>query len=271
MLFMQHGIMVGVWMACSSLVGFWLWRAKLFKSLFGISAVWWVGLMFVTTVYCKVGSGMVSLLLGLATFFGCRLGLPSISLILLALIPITYLGTRATKIWEGDSIAILLESIDKERSGSLAARMRQEGLYVDNAFRSPVFGFGGGDFIPKDASGNKLVRGNDGFWIITLGMYGFVSLVCGFAALTLPAIMVALRATRVPKLELNALIPLAVIVVLFAIDCLANAMINPIYLLCAGAVSTVVHASQNNRTDSESHIGLRSIEFENENSVLVSC
>lgn len=245
MLFMQHGIMVGVWMACSTLVGFWLWRMKLFTKLFGIGAIWWVGLMFVTTVYCKVGSGIVSLAIGMATFFGCRRGLPSLSLMLLAMIPITYVGTRASNIFEGESLATIIESIDRERGGSLAARMRQEGPYVHNAFRSPIFGFGDGDFIPKDAEGKKLARGNDGFWIITLGMYGFVSLICVFAALTLPAILVAQRATRVPMLELNTLIPLAVIIALFAIDCLANAMINPIFLLCAGAVSTVVRGSHN--------------------------
>ncbi len=252
MLFMQHGIMVGVWMACTTLVGFWLWRAKLFTQLFGINGTWWIGLMLVTTVYCKVGSGIVSLALGMATFFGCRRGLPSISLLLLAAIPITYIATRGSQIWEGETLATIIESIDRERGGSLAARMRQEGFYVDNAYRSPVFGFGDGDFIPKDAEGKKLVRGNDSFWIITLGMYGFVSLICVFAALTLPAILVAQRAKRVPMLELNALIPLAVITVLFAIDCLANAMINPLYLLCAGAVTSVVQVSHGCTLETES-------------------
>jgi hypothetical protein len=242
--FMQHGIMVGVWMACSTLVGIWLWRTKLFTKLFGIRAVWWIVLMLVTTVFCKAGSGMAALVLGLAIFIGCRGGLPAISLAILAFIPITYLGMRATGMWEGESLATFIESIDRERGGSLAARMRQEGVYLDQAYKSPIFGFGDGDFIPKDAEGKRLVRGNDGFWIITTGMYGLVSLICAFTALTLPALLVAYNSMTIPKKEQSVLIPLAVVITLFAIDCLFNAMINPLYLLCAGAVSTGVLLSR---------------------------
>ena len=247
--FMQHGIMVGVWMACSTLVGIWLWRTKVFTKLFGIRAVWWIGLMLVTTVYCKAGSGMSALLLGLGTFFVCRRGLPTLSLTLLALVPMAYLGSRASKIWEGESLAVFVQSIDLERGGSLAARMRQEGLYVDKAYQSPIFGFGGGDFIPRDEEGKQLVRGNDGFWIITLGMYGFVSLISVFTALTLPALLVAYREMTGPRIESNVLVPLAVITTLFEIDCLPNAMINPLYLLCAGAVSTGVSLPRFNISD----------------------
>src|SRR5262249_36168522 len=82
----------------------------------------------------------------------------------------------------------------------------------------------------------------DGMWVIALGNNGLFGLVSLYAALLLPMWLLAKRIN--PRLWITpAVAPLCVLSALtnlYAIDCLGNAMINPIYLLALGAVTGVV-------------------------------
>ena len=240
--FMQHGIMVGVWMACATVVGFWLWRSRTLMKLGSIPMAVLVPFMFITTVFCKTGSAVVAMGLALCVFVGTRWAPRMPVLLVFALIPAIYLAARTTGAWDGEGMLAVMESIDAERAGGIRGRMRQEKYYVARAMESPLFGFADSDFIPRDDEGNRVLRGNDGFWIITFGLYGGVSLIAVFTALALPLLLVAKR-HRHGEMMASAGAPataLAIVVVLFAIDCLPNGMINPIYLLAAGAVSSAV-------------------------------
>src|SRR5688572_19143621 len=64
MVFMQHGLMVGMWMTSATLVGFWLWRTGSLKRLFHIPMAALVAGMFIITVMCKSTGAIMLLLLG---------------------------------------------------------------------------------------------------------------------------------------------------------------------------------------------------------------
>src|SRR5262249_25051681 len=79
----------------------------------------------------------------------------------------------------------------------------------------------------------------DGLWMIALGRYGFVGLTALWAAMLLPPARF-LWAYPARQWTHPALAPGAaatVVVVLFMIDCLFNALYNPVYVLMAGGVA----------------------------------
>jgi O-antigen ligase len=81
----------------------------------------------------------------------------------------------------------------------------------------------------------------DGLWIIALGNTGLVGLCASTLSLLLPAI-VFLR--RVPMRQITdpliaPAICATVLLILYTIDNLFNAMLNPIYLVAAGGLVSV--------------------------------
>lgn len=238
LLFMQHSLMVALWMASSTVVGFWLWRCKTIRRIGTIPMKFLVPFMFFTTIFaCKSGNAVFALALGVIAFVvGSKFKSPVLILIL-ALVPPTYILVRSTGIWSGKNVLDLIAAFDEERMGSLRVRMYQEDVYTNNARRQFLFGWAGPGMIPKDENGKNLTRGNDSFWIITFSMYGVVSLVSIFAVLAAaPTAWVLAQDARFPTPLSGPGAGLALMVVIFAIDCLANGMIIPIFLLAAGAL-----------------------------------
>ena len=107
------------------------------------------------------------------------------------------------------------------------------------ALENPVFGWGGwGRSRVHDAAGKEATVA-DGLWIIALGERGFVGLVALGLTLLLPAARFAWlyppRRWSEPAVAPAA--AAAVLLALYAIDCLMNAMVNPVYLLAAGGLA----------------------------------
>ncbi len=238
LLFMQHGLMVSLWMATTTVVGFWLWRCKTIIKIGPLPMKFLVPFMLITTIFaCKSGNGVFALFLGVASFvLGVNLKSP-VFILILALVPPSYILLRTTGIWSGDNVIALIEAFDEERAGSLNVRMVQEDVYTKNARRQFLFGWAGPGMIPRDENGQKLTRGNDSFWIITFSMYGVVSLVSIFVVLVAaPTAWALAQDVRFPTPLSAPGAGLALMVVIFAIDCLANGMIIPIFLIAAGAL-----------------------------------
>ncbi len=79
----------------------------------------------------------------------------------------------------------------------------------------------------------------DGLWIITLGQFGLVGLTALTALLLLP-ILLLLRRYPIRMWGHPLVAPaagLAIVVTLFMIDNLFNAMINPVFVLAAGGLA----------------------------------
>lgn len=237
LLFMQHGLMVSLWMATTTVVGFWLWQCKTIRRIGVIPMNVLVPFMFFTTIFaCKSGNGVFALAYGVVSFMVVSKTKSVAIILLLALVPPTYIIVRSTGIWSGQNLLDLI-AFDNERMGSLRVRMYQEDVYTKNARRQFLYGWAGPGMIPRDENGQKLTKGNDSFWIITFSMYGVVSLVSIFVVLA--AAPTAWALAQHLRFATNLSGPgagLALMVIIFAIDCLANGMIIPIFLLAAGAL-----------------------------------
>jgi hypothetical protein len=239
--FMQHGIAVGVWMTSASVVLLWLWQTGSVRRLFGMPAALLVPALIGTSVICKSMGALALLGIGAVILYSCKWLRPISLLVVLAAIalPPLYMMSRGTGRWSGDRVVEVAAMIDTERASSLHARLYAEQLYVQRAMQRPVFGWGrwGRWRVEDEERGRKVAT--DGFWIITLGQHGVVGLVTMTSMFLVPPLLLVRRIKPKYWSHPAAAAPaaMAVLLILYAMDNLLNAMINPIFLLCAGGLS----------------------------------
>ncbi len=185
MVFMQHGLAVGMWMAAAALVGLWLWRSGALRDAPGWATRGLIGVLAGTAVLCKSLGAIVLMGAGLAVLAAARYVPSRLLLIGLLLIPPSYLALRVTGKWSGDSLLALASAVSPDRAASLETRLRNEAYIVANALRSPLFGLGYRDWLSK-SSVNPLASETDqaipdGLWVIAIGRHGMVGLAALFA------------------------------------------------------------------------------------------
>ncbi|UCD74050.1 MAG: hypothetical protein JSV91_09685 [Phycisphaerales bacterium] len=240
MVFMQHGLMVGLWMTSATLVGAWLWTSGSLKRIYGMPMILPVGVLFATTVLCKSVGALVLLFAGLGLLFVGRHVKTPVLLLIAVLIAPGYMALRATGTWSGQGMVRIASRLDEERARSLAGRLENEDMLARRAARKQLFGWGSwGDWRVTDAETGKDITVSDGMWIITYGKTGLLGLVSLTTALLLPVLLLAKRVKFGQWSHRLAAAPaaLAVLLILFSIDNLLNAMLNPIFMLGAGALS----------------------------------
>ena len=241
--FMQHGIMVATWMASASLAGAWLWATGVLKRMRFPAGPWLVLALLATTLLCKSIGAIVLLLVGLISLLFIKRYRTRVPILCLILVAPIYVVVRATGLWTGSQSVSTARFLTTEAAAeSLAYRIHNEDRLSARALERPVFGWGGwGRSRVRDALERDLVT-TDGLWIIILGKNGFVGLALLLAAILLPPILFA---SRIPVQnwctnDLAAGAILTLMLCLWMIDCLPNAMVNPIYLLAGGGLHSLV-------------------------------
>ena len=237
--FMQHGLMVALWMAISSTVAFWFWRSRDIKRLLGMPMSFIVMALVITALLCKSANGWFFLALGCCGYF--MRSRYKLFLLLLLLVPL-YMGLRISGFVSLQNVEMVASSIfDAERVGSLTIRLLQEDLFVQKAMGKPLFGWGGySRGWPIDPeTGKKMIRMVDALWIIIFSSKGFFGLVSLMSSILIgPWIVLRSFMKKTKELDLDFMpqVVLSLIVILFMIDCLVNAMVNPIYIMTSGAL-----------------------------------
>lgn len=243
--FMQHGLEVGMWMMAASLIGIWFWKSGVIREVYGIQMVWVVSALLVTFVLVKSTGAYFLLLLGISAMIVAWQFRTSIIVLLLMAGIAIYLGQNTlTETYISDQIVISVSGIvPQERIQSLEFRFNNEEMLTDKARRKIVFGWGGWgrNRVYKYNWEGKLVDVSvtDSLWIISFGQNGLVGLTSVFSAFFLPAIAFIRRYPAYywfnPKIAPAAAI--MVIMILYMVDSLFNAMINPIFILACGGIA----------------------------------
>jgi tetratricopeptide (TPR) repeat protein len=252
--FMTCGLEVGLWMTATATTGFWLWASGSVTHFKGYPLGWLALALIVVAVLCKVTGAVILLILGLSFWFilkWTRSRLPAIGLILL---PLLYMTTRTVGLWSGDHAVTLIRTVVNEaRAHSLQFRITNEDMMIQHALKAPWFGWGGyGRNLILTGSGRALAV-VDGMWMIALGLHGVVGLIAFESILLLPMALLLrrypVRAWRTPTLAPTAV--LVILANLYSIDCLANAMANPIYFLVIGGVTGTLGMTVRAKTSSQ--------------------
>jgi hypothetical protein len=248
--FLSHGIMLGLWMVATTVVAFWLWFTGAVTEL----TVW--------PFRRPIAMTKLLLFLGLTTLWvrstgaiglgvACVLGIlqmrwvkfPLVLTVLLAFSPL-YLLVR-TAGWTGDDFVKALGDggMPDDRLESLKYRLHMENRLILKYREQPDFGWG--DFNPKWRRAPKLKPVDyddavaDALWIITLTQLGRFGLGALWLAMLLPVVRFLL--VHPPRLWFNpALAPAAaaaLVLILYMNDNLFNAFYNPVFVLSAGGLA----------------------------------
>ena len=240
MVFMTHGLMTSMWLCAGAVCGIWLYRAKQLKWKYPVPIKYAVGFLFVTAAVSNSMGATLLMLVGLALLFTTRKVNPRWVLVPLLLIPPIYVVSRGTGTVTSPDLVSLVMPVSTDRAMSLEHRLLAEDAYVAKAMERPVMGWGGnGRHRPKDPETGKTFT-SDGLWIIVLGKTGLVGLVSMlFTLLAVPVLITLKQGTAVwrhPRFAATG--ALTVLLCLYTIDNLLNAMVNPIYILAAGALAS---------------------------------
>ena len=117
------------------------------------------------------------------------------------------------------------------------------------ALQQPWFGWGGWGRNRVHDEWGQDVSITDGLWILELGRHGYAGLLAWLAAIVMPLSLLTWRysARRLTSAALAPALSLGVLVTLYAIDCLVNAMVNPVFMLAGGGVVAFALVPQGQR------------------------
>lgn len=243
-IFMQTGLMVGVWMMSATLIGIWLWKSGIISQIWGIPISWLVGALLVTFVLCKSTGAYILLLLGIIFLFCAKWLRINFPVLLLSVCMCVYLYFAATGNFSSEALVkVTTQIVNEERAGSMDFRFQNEVLLSERARERPVFGWGGWGRSRIYNQAGEDISITDSLWIIAFGINGAVGLISLTAALLGPvvtfcALICPARLWAHPKVAPAALI--AILLALYMLDCILNAMVNPIFALAAGGLTGFV-------------------------------
>lgn len=238
--FMESGLMVGAWMMAATLLGLWLWKTGVIKQLWGIPVRRLVVALVITFVLVKATGAWFLLAIGLVILFFAKWFRTSLLLLLLIVSISSYILLGASGTFSGNQIVSVMSTrLNPDRAQSLEFRFDNEKILSDKARQKMVFGWGGWGRSRVYDQWGKDISITDSLWIIAFGTKGVVGLISLTASLLLPAIAFIQRyPARLwsnPKVAPAA--ALAVLLVLYMLDCVLNAMVNPIYTLVCGGIA----------------------------------
>lgn len=242
MVFMEHGIMLGMWMAMAALVGVWCTYTKAFPKKMWQAPTVLLALVLMGTAIAIKSSGAIGLfLLGLLALFVTAKARTTLVVWLMLLIPAGYVGTRATGYWDGQNLVdFISEKFSPDRAASLQFRFENENILVEKALERPLLGWGGwGRSRVFDEETGEDISVTDGFWVIALGTRGYLGLFSVSLVLLLPTLLFLLRcpARLWEKKDFSPTAVLSIIPLLFMIDCMLNDMLNQGYIIFVGATA----------------------------------
>ncbi|MEG4319741.1 MULTISPECIES: O-antigen ligase domain-containing protein [unclassified Microcoleus] len=242
--FMQHGLMVGVWMMTAALIGVWLWQTGTLKKFQGRSIKTLAIVLTIAFFLCRSTGAYSLFAIGLLILFSAKWFRTSLPLLFVIGYIWFYLYVAASGQFSSkDVIAFMTQIFGEERASSLKFRFDMEEILGDKARQRFLFGWG-------DSGGNRVYDGygkdisvTDSLWIITFGFNGIVGLASLFSSLLLPVVVFCVfkypaRTWSNPKVAPAAV--LGVALTMYVFDCVLNAMTNPIFAVIAGGISGLV-------------------------------
>jgi uncharacterized membrane protein len=249
MVYMEHGLMVAMWMVSGSILGIWMNRAKILPDFIG--GLPWGGYVrkipfrlllagLIATTFLMRSSGALFLfIIGLGVLFISTKTKSVLLVWLLLAIPPAYMVSRGTGWWTGENLSsAIADKFSAERAQSLQFRFDNETMLVKKALAGTFFGWGGWNRSRVFDQDGRDLSVTDGLWIITLGTKGIYGLILLTLVITLPVYMLLYRSTpgQWRTAEYGAVSAMSVLLALYMIDNLLNGMVNPIFMLFNGGI-----------------------------------
>ena len=226
--FMNHGLSVAMWTFSCLCAVLALNRGKA-KAL----AVW-VGLALCRSMAPVIYGGLVTFFKWIARpKIGIKLIIACVAVV--SLYPIT----RGSGTFPADEILEFFRGIDQHRAASLQFRFDNEDQLLARANLRPVFGWGGYARSHVWTEWGQDISVTDGYWIIMIGMFGYVGWAGFFALLIGPLWRYLRNYERVPASARELMSAFAVMMAVFTLDLLPNARSDFLPVAYAGVLWTL--------------------------------
>lgn len=240
MVFMQHGLSVGMWMTSASLAAYWLWQTRAIRYIFTIPMIIPVSLLLLTTILIKSSNSIVLLAVGLGLLIPSKWIRTHLLVFLLCATTVFYIGLRSAGLWDGHQLVTLIErTVGEQRAESVDMRLQSEIVLTEKARQRPILGWGGWgrNRVTEELRTGKGVT--DSAWVMHFGSRGIVGLTALTTSILLPVILMLVRTRTLSwaSPSVSPTVVLALLLALWMVDNLLNSMENPIYLVIAGAIS----------------------------------
>jgi hypothetical protein len=257
-------------MMAATLAGIWLWKTGTIKQLWDIPMNWLVITLLITFVLCRSTGAYALLVIGLVLIFlsnWLRTALP-VLLVLLSMCIYLYINSMTETYFTDQLVTVMSKVFPEERVASAEFRFNNEEILADKARQSLVFGWGGygrNRVYERNWAGELVdITVTDSLWIIAFGVNGIVGLSSLTASMLLPvASLFVLRypASTWSHRKIAPVAVLALVLALYMLDCILNAMINPIFALTSGGISGLVlsDTATNQVTRKRSSVSRRSL------------
>jgi hypothetical protein len=253
--FMQHGLMVAAWMMTATLLLVWMWQTNALPKIWqwqwqggqlNIRTLWLVVLMIGTFVLLRSTGAYVLMGLSLIILWMAKRFRTLLPLLLMILLMNGYLYLSASGQLAGSQRQQVTQAVTQvvgvERAQSLDFRLYNEELLGNRARKSLIFGWGGwGRSRVYDEYGKDLTV-TDSLWIIVFGSAGLVGLISMMATLLLPVLIFCYRFAPATW-SLAQVAPatgVTTVLLMYALDCLLNAVVNPIFILLGGGINSLM-------------------------------
>ncbi len=251
MVFMQHGLMLAMWMGSSALAGIAVSRADGITFLPRSIKTGLALILIATTLLSRSVGASALLVVGLVVWSAVRVLRIAFPLVLIAVAVPSYMILRVsgsmdvadmTGVVSTGLVAVGFSPAEAaQRLESARVRFESEDQLLEQARAHPVFGAGSWNFNhyldPVTGEGRMITT--DGDWIIQFATRGITGLGSWTALLLLPVLLFVRR--HPPGSWSHPLVAtggaLSLVLLLYTIDCLMNAHINPIYALIAGGLA----------------------------------
>ncbi len=246
--FMQSDLLTGMWMCSGAMICFWVWRSGQPLQLGKFSISGWIAtpMLAATALLSKTVGAFILNVGALGVLLGCWLLQTRIFMIALIVSAPMYMLVRANGLWDVQNVIEFARSINPDRAQSLEFRIDNETILLEKAMQRPIFGWGGWGRARVRNEWGSAVSVADGMWVILIGKCGIVGLGGWVIGLALPAVLFVWRFPP-STWWTRTVAPLAAgaaVLSVYQLDCLLNAMENPINLLLAGTMMSYLMSAQ---------------------------
>lgn len=250
--FMQHGLEVGIWMLAATLIGIWLWKTGSMKQIFGMPVAPMLPILLGTFVLCKSTGAWGLCVLGLFILFFVTTFRTALPMFLIVGMIMFHLGTSTfSHPVHSRALVDFLYTTPLGPTGrvqSLEFRVDNEELLGDYAKRRFWFGWGGFNRNrPVDEKTGKFLGIPDSLFIVHFGIRGAIGLFSTFTIFLLPIVATIWRKGPVQSWAQPDRAPVGVLVtilLMYATDCLLNAMTNPIFIVTMGGLNSYAFSKE---------------------------
>ncbi|KHQ53425.1 membrane protein [Mameliella alba] len=235
--FLYHGIWVAFFLMTSVVSAWALWRWH--EGAGKIKALAVAGYLTLVLVMAKSLGALIFmvLLVPLVVLLAPRTQL-RIAL-LIGAVALAYPILKGADLVPQEQMLAQAEKIDPDRAGSLRFRFQNEDTLLERAYIKPVFGWGswGRNHILDPFSG-AILTVTDGFWIVSIGTYGWVGFLAQFGLLLWPLVLIWRAMSRQRADAVSPFVgPLSLMLAINVADMIPNATLTPLTWLIAGALT----------------------------------